>query len=133
MAEFWDGGYAYYATALLLVIGLYAILVKRNLVKKLIGLNIMQAAIILTWVASATRPDATVPVLDTHGEHGEHGEQVVDPAEYLNPLPHTLMLTAIVVGVATTGVAFALLISIYRRYGTLDEAELLEQMRGEPG
>ena len=130
MAEFWEGGYAYYATALLLVIGLYAIVVKRNLVKKLIGLNIMQAAIILTWVASATRPDATVPVLDAHGEHGE---QVVDPAEYLNPLPHTLMLTAIVVGVATTGVAFALLISIYRRYGTLDETELLEQMRGESG
>lgn len=130
MAEFWDGGYAYYATALLLVIGFYAILVKRNLVKKLIGLNILQAAIILTWVASATRPDATVPVLDTHGEHGK---QVTDPTEYLNPLPHTLMLTAIVVGVATTGVAFALLISIYRRYGTLDEAELLELMRGEPG
>jgi multicomponent Na+:H+ antiporter subunit C len=128
MAEFLDGGYAYYATALLLVIGFYAILLKRNLVKKLIGLNIVQAAIILMWVASATRPDATVPVLDTHGEHGD---QVVDASDYLNPLPHTLMLTAIVVGVATTGVAFALLISIYRRYGTLDETELLEQMRGE--
>jgi len=134
MAEFWDGGYAYVATALLLVIGLYAVLVKRNLVKKLIGLNIMQAAIILTWVAAATRPDATVPVLDTHGEHGHHGaETVVAAADYLNPLPHTLMLTAIVVGVATTGVAFALLISIYRRYGTLDEGELLRRMRGEAG
>ena len=131
MAEFWEGGYAYVATALLLVIGLYAVLVKRNLVKKLIGLNIMQAAIILTWVASATRPDATVPVLDSHGHHG--AEALVDAAEYINPLPHTLMLTAIVVGVATTGVAFALLISIYRRYGTLDEAELLQRMRGEAG
>jgi len=128
MAEFWDGGYAYVATALLLVIGLYAVLVKRNLMKKLIGLNIMQAAIILTWVASATRPDATVPVLETEGHHGAAG--AIEAAEYLNPLPHTLMLTAIVVGVATTGVAFALLISIYRRYGTLDEARLLREMRG---
>lgn len=118
--------FAYVATAVLLVIGLYAILTKKNLMKKLIGLNILQAAIILTWVAAATRKDATVPVLDSHG-HGAH--EVVDAAEYLNPLPHTLMLTAIVVGVATTGVAFALLISIYRRYGTLDEPELLEKMR----
>lgn len=129
MAEFWEGGYAYVATALLLVIGLYAVLVKRNLMKKLIGLNIVQAAIILTWVASATRPDATVPVLETGGHHGAAG--VIEATEYLNPLPHTLMLTAIVVGVATTGVAFALLISIYRRYGTLDEARLLREMRGD--
>ena len=120
--------YAFVATAVLLVIGLYAILTKRNLVKKLIGLNIAQAAIILIWVAAATKEDATVPVLlDSHG-HGAH--PVVEAAEYLNPLPHTLMLTAIVVGVATTGVAFALLISIYRRYGTLDEPELLDKMRG---
>lgn len=126
MGDFWGGGYAYAATAVLLVIGLYAILAKRNLVKKLIGLNILQAAIILTWVATATKPDATVPVLESSGHHG--GE-LVAAADYLNPLPHTLMLTAIVVGVATTGVAFALLISIFRRYGTLDEAELLREMR----
>ncbi len=113
-------------SAVLLVIGLYAILTKQNLMKKLIGLNIVQAAIILIWVAAATKEDATVPVLDSPG----HGAQpVVEAADYLNPLPHTLMLTAIVVGVATTGVAFALLISIYRRYGTLDEPELLDKMR----
>ncbi len=128
MGDFWGGGYAYAATAALLVIGLYAILVKRNLVKKLIGLNILQAAIILTWVATATKPDATVPVLESHS-----GEHLVEAADYLNPLPHTLMLTAIVVGVATTGVAFALLISIFRRYGTLDEGELLGEMRNGGG
>jgi len=130
MSELLVENYAYVATAVLLVIGLYAILTKKNLMKKLIGLSILQAAIILTWVAAATRPDATVPVLDSHG-HGAH--PVVDAAEYLNPLPHTLMLTAIVVGVATTGVAFALLISIYRRYGTLDEPELLDKMRESSG
>ena len=130
MSEFWSGGYAYTAAAVLVVIGLYAILLKRNLVKKLIGLNILQAAIIITWVATASRPDATVPVLDTHGNGAGHLPVV---AEYLNPLPHTLMLTAIVVGVATTGVALALLISIHRRYGTLDETELLRKMRDAPG
>ena len=128
MSDLLVENYAFVATAVLLVIGLYAILTKKNLVKKLIGLNIAQAAIILIWVAAATKEDATVPVLlDSHG-HGAH--PVVEAAEYLNPLPHTLMLTAIVVGVATTGVAFALLISIYRRYGTLDEPELLDKMRG---
>jgi len=133
MGEFLLGHYAYVAIALLLVIGLYAILTKRNLLKKLIGLNILQAAIILIWVASATKSDATVPVLrDAHG--AAHGAQhALEAAGYINPLPHTLMLTAIVVGVATTGVAFALLISIYRRYGTLDEDELLQRMKGGQG
>ncbi|MFO7767935.1 MAG: cation:proton antiporter subunit C [bacterium] len=126
MREFFLGHYAYIAIALLLVIGLYAILTKRNLVKKLIGLNIVQAAIILIWVAAATKEGATVPVLE--GAHG--AEHAIEAAHYINPLPHTLMLTAIVVGVATTGVAFALLISIFRRYGTLDEEELLRRMRG---
>ena len=123
MRDFLLGHYAYAAALLLMVIGLYAILVKRNLVKTLIGLNILQAAIILIWVASAPREDATVPVLEGHG-----AGHAIDAADYLNPLPHTLMLTAIVVGVATTGVAFALLISIFRRYGTLDETELLREM-----
>jgi multicomponent Na+:H+ antiporter subunit C len=130
MRDFLLGHYAYAASLGLVVIGLYAILVKRNLVKKLIGLNILQAAIILIWVAAATRPDATVPVLEGSGHGVEHA---IEAADYLNPLPHTLMLTAIVVGVATTGVAFALLISIYRRYGTLDETELLNEMREAGG
>jgi multicomponent Na+:H+ antiporter subunit C len=130
MADFWSGDYAYAATAVLLVIGLYAVVVKRNLVKKLIGLSIMQSAIIITWVATATRPDATVPVLESGG-HGAEGAIVA--AEYANPLPQTLMLTAIVVGVATVGVAFALLISIHRRYGTLDETELLEALQDGGG
>jgi multicomponent Na+:H+ antiporter subunit C len=131
MSELLVDNYAYAATAGLLVIGLYAILTKRNLLKKLIGLNIVQAAIILIWVAAATKEDATVPVLEFAEDAGHGAEVAVRAAEYLNPLPHTLMLTAIVVGVATTGVAFALLISIYRRYQTLDETEVLEKMRSE--
>ena len=112
----------YWIIFLLLLVGLYGMLAKRNLVKKLIGMNIFQTSIILFYIASASKRNATVPVIDpTLG--------VVDPVHYINPLPHTLMLTAIVVSVATTGVGFALLISIYRRYRTLDEDTLLKRMR----
>lgn len=124
--DFPVANHIYVAAILVLAIGLYGIVAKRNLMKKLIGLNIVQAAVIIIWVAGASRRGATVPVLEDPG----HGSGlIVDAAAYINPLPHTLMLTAIVVGVATTGVAFALLITIYRRYGTLDEQDLLDEMR----
>ena len=124
MIEFLHSYYAYWAIILLLVIGLYGMLVKTNLMKKVIGMIIFQNAIILLFVAAAFKWDATVPVLDPAYPSG-------DPVNYLNPLPHTLMLTAIVVGVAIVGVAFALLIAIYRNYGTLEEPVLMERMRSE--
>jgi multicomponent Na+:H+ antiporter subunit C len=121
MREFLLGHYAYWFTIALMLIGLYGMLFKQNLVKKLIGMAIFQTTIIIFFVASASKTGATVPVLDkTIGG---------DPVLYINPLPHTLMLTAIVVGVATLGVAFALLITIYRRFKTLDEDELFERMQ----
>lgn len=108
-------------TTALLVIGLYGMLGKRNLLKKVIGMNIFQTAIFLFFIHRGSRPGATVPVWDPH--------IATDAAGYINPLPHVLILTAIVVGVATTGVALALLITIYRRYGTLEETRILERMR----
>jgi len=122
MTEFLLGHYAYWFILVLLVVGLYGLIIKRNLVKKVIGLSIFQVAIILFFIASSTKWGATVPVLTGHGE-------VIQSSAYINPLPHTLMLTAIVVGVATSGVAFALIILIYRRYRTLNEHELLERMK----
>ena len=120
--EFVAGHNLYWIISLLLLVGLYGMLAKRNLVKKLVGMNIFQTSIILFYIAVASKRNATVPVIDaTLGS--------ADPAHYINPLPHTLMLTAIVVSVATTGVGFALLISIFRRYGTLDEDTLLKRMR----
>ena len=116
------GHYAYWFILVLLIIGLYGMIFKKNLVKKVIGMAIFQVAIILFFVASASKWNATVPVLD-------HGQQEGAMVPYINPLPHTLMLTAIVVGVATTGVAFALVISIYKRYKTLEEPKLLERMK----
>ncbi len=114
--------YPYFMTAVLMSIGLYGMIGKRNLVKKLIGMNIFQSAIILFFISGSAKWDATVPVFDP-----ELGTS--DPALYENPLPHVLMLTAIVVSVATSGVALALLLSIYRNYHSLDEREILERMR----
>ena len=122
MIKFLLGHYAYWFILALLVIGLYGLIIKRNLVKKVIGLSIFQVAIILFFIASSTKWGATVPVLTDH-------QEVIQSTAYINPLPHTLMLTAIVVGVATSGVAFALIILIYRRYRTLNENELLERLK----
>jgi len=122
MIDFFLGHYIYWAVITLLVIGLYGMILKKNLVKKLIGMTIFQVAIIMFYVASATKWAATVPVLDP-------ALGAADAAKYISPLQHCLMLTAIVVGVATSGVAFALVIVIYRHYGTLNESELMERMK----
>lgn len=122
MLDFFMGHYAYWFTFILLVIGLYGMMMKKNLVKKLIGMTIFQVSVIIFYISGASKWGGTVPVLD-------EALGVADPGKYINPLPHTLMLTAIVVGVATTGVAFALVISIYKRYKTLDETLLLSRMK----
>ena len=124
MLKFIYGHYAYWFTFILLAIGLYGMIIKKNLVKKLIGMTIFQVSVILFYIASSAKWGGTVPVLD-------HAIGAADSTKYINPLPHTLMLTAIVVGVATTGVAFALVISIFKRYKTLDETVLLERMKKE--
>lgn len=110
----------YWLAGALLLIGLYGMLAQPHLVKKLMAMNIMQVAVIMFFISLAVKTNATAPI-EVDGAHGVEA--------YINPLPHALMLTAIVVGVSTTGVALALLIRIYRRYGTLDEGEILERMR----
>ena len=124
MADFVIGHFNNVTYIVLMMIGFYAMTGKANLVKKLVGMNIFQWSIILFVVSRGAKRGATIPIVE-----GGHGEQVVlEAARYVNPLPHVLMLTAIVVGVATTGVALALLLRIYKRYGTLAEDELLEQV-----
>jgi multicomponent Na+:H+ antiporter subunit C len=118
--------YNYWIYITLMMIGLYAIIAKNNLVKKIVGMNIFQTAIILFYVSMAAKRGATIPIIE-HG-HGA-GSHVVHAADYINPLPHVLMLTAIVVGVATLGVALALAIKVYDRYNTLEEDEILAQIR----
>ena len=95
----------WWAFIALMFIGLYGVLAKGNLMKKIIGLCILQTAVILFFITIGAKRDATIPII-AHGHGGS-----VPAAEawaYINPLPHVLMLTAIVVSVATLGVALAL-------------------------
>jgi multicomponent Na+:H+ antiporter subunit C len=115
--------YNFWIYILLMMIGFYAMIGKKNLVKKLIGMNIFQTAIILYFISIAVKAGGTVPILLHHG----HGP--IDPTHYINPLPHVLMLTAIVVMVSTTGVALAIVKMIYNRYRTLEEDEILEMRK----
>ena len=128
MFEFLVGYYNYWMFIGLMAIGFYAMMVKRNLIKKIIGMNIFQSAIVFFYIStSVKRGSVTVPILEHSAAHdAAHG---IDIMQYANPLPHVLMLTAIVVMVATLGVAVAVTIMIYRRYGTLEEDEILDSMK----
>lgn len=113
--------YVYFMIVVLLAIGLYGMLGKHNLLKKLIGMNIFQTAIFLFFIEGATKSGGSVPVID---------EMLgMEAAKYVNPLPHVLILTGIVVAISLTGVALAFLIVIYRSYKTLDDRAIMANMR----
>lgn len=119
--------YNYWAALVLLLIGLYGMIAKNNLIKKVIGMSIFQSAIILFYVSMGEKRGGTIPILNSHTAH-DAAHAVIDPTAYANPLPHVLMLTAIVVGVATLGVALALIQKIHRVHGTIEEDEILVQL-----
>ena len=102
------------------MLGPYGIIFKKNLVKKLMSMNIMQVAVILFFLALGQKAGGTIPIAFP----GLNGAE-----NYINPLPHTLMLTAIVVSLATLGVSLGLLLLMQQRYGTLEEDELLRRMK----
>lgn len=102
----------------LFVIGLYGMMIRTNLVRKLIAMNVAQVGAIVFFITIAAKPDARPPIARSPAPVAR---------DHVNPLPHALMLTAIVVGVSTTGLALALLVRIQRRWGTLEEDELLER------
>ena len=118
----------YWVYIALMMIGLYAIIAKKNLVKKIIGMNILQTAVILFFISLGAKTKATIPII-MHRHTAE--DHVARAADYINPLPHVLMLTAIVVAVATLGVALALVIKVYQQYQTLEEDEILAQLEEE--
>ena len=123
--------YNYWIYITLMMVGLYAMIAKNNLVKKIVGMNIFQTAIILFYVSIGAKRGATIPILE-HGHGGDGhgaGTHIFHAVDYINPLPHVLMLTAIVVGVATLGVALALAIRVYNQFNTLEEDEILAQIR----
>ena len=128
--EFIIGKFNYWVCIILMMIGFYAMIAKNNLAKKLVGMNIFQTAIILFFISIGSKKGATIPIIQEGA--GDAVNQAVNSARYMNPLPHVLMLTAIVVMVSTFGVAMALIIMIFRRYKTLEEDEILESlMSGE--
>lgn len=115
--------YNYWLYIVLMMIGLYAMIVKNNLLKKLVGMNIFQTAIILFFISIGYKGNATIPIIKG-GHGGEAAHRTIEASQYINPLPHVLMLTAIVVSVATLGVALALVLKVYQRYQTLEEDEI---------
>jgi multicomponent Na+:H+ antiporter subunit C len=120
MVELFIARYVYLMIVVLLIIGLYGMLGKRNLLKKLIGMNIFQTAIFLFFIEGATKAGGSVPVIDQ--------QLGMAAAQYVNPLPHVLILTGIVVGLALTGVALAFILVIYRAYNTLDDKAIMKEM-----
>ncbi len=109
------------AFVLLLLWGLYITITHHNYVKKLIGLYIVQTSVIFFLVTTAAKDGATVPII-------LDGAETVLAGDYVNPLPQVLTLTAIVVQIATLGVSLGLVARIYRRFGSLDEDEVLEKL-----
>ena len=109
------------AVVIIFLWGFYIMVTRYNLVKKLIGMYLVQTSVIFFLVSISAKKGATVPVLLSTTEP-------VKAALYENPLPHVMTLTAIVVGVATLGVGLALCAAIYRKYGSLDEEEILKKI-----
>ena len=122
------GLFNYWVVIILMMTGLYVVIARSNLVKKVIGLSVFQSAVIMFYISMGKVAGGTAPILPQ-----DHGHIVEDPTlVYSNPVPHVLMLTAIVVGVATTALALALVVRIYDAYGTIEEFEIQEQEREDP-
>ncbi|GGI05262.1 cation:proton antiporter subunit C [Egicoccus halophilus] len=122
MIELFLARYIYVLVLALLAIGLYGMLAKGDLVKKVIGMTIFTTAIYLFFIEGSVQEGATAPIIDP--------ALGSDPAQYVDPLPHLLILTAIVVGVGVVGVALSLLVRLYRAHGTLDEAVIADRLSG---
>lgn len=112
--EFITGHYNYWIAIFLMMIGFYTVISQGNLVKKIIGLNIFQVSVFMLYISMSTVKDGAAPIISKGVEL------------YSNPLPHVLILTAIVVGVATTALGLALVVRIKEAYGTIEEDEIHE-------
>ncbi len=109
------GLYNYWIVIMLMMTGLYVVVSRGNLVKKIVGLNIFQTSVFILYISMAKVSGGTAPILAEGFE------------TYSNPLPHVLILTAIVVGVATTALGLALVVRINEAYGTIEEDEIHDQ------
>ncbi len=110
------GYYNYWVFALVLMIGFYAVVARGNLIKKLLGLSMLQSAVFLMYITLSKVEGATAPIL----------QKGVEDQIYSNPLPQVLILTAIVVGVSTTALGLAIVVRIKEAYGTIEEQDILK-------
>ncbi len=107
--------YNYWIVVTLMMIGFFIVIAQGNLVKKLVGLNIFQTSVFILYISSGKVTGGSAPIL-------QDGITI-----YSNPLPHVLILTAIVVGIATTALGLALVIRIKKAYGTIEESEIQQR------
>ncbi len=108
--------FSYLTAGILICLGFYTIIFKKNLIKIIIGINIIESALILLLITSGFKFEGTAPILDYPYD------QVVDP------VPQALALTAIVIGASTTALMLALVIKLHKRYGTLDITKIRKLM-----
>lgn len=106
--------YNYWVAVILMMIGFFSVITHGNLVKKLMGLTIFQVSVLLLYISASNVQGSAVPIF------------VEGVENYTNPLPHVLMLTAIVVGVAVMAVGLAIIVRIKEEYGTIEEDEILK-------
>jgi len=109
------GLYNYWIVIFLMMVGFYVVIAHGNLIKKIVGLNIFQTSVFILYITMGYVSGGAAPILDD------------SVTAYSNPLPHVLILTAIVVGVATTALALALIVRIKEAYGTVEEEEIHNQ------
>jgi len=102
----------YWVAIVLMMAGFYTVIAQHNMIKKVVGLNIFQVAVFVFYISMGKVDGGSAPIL-------KDGVEV-----YSNPLPHVLILTAIVVGVATTALALALVVRIHHSFGTIEEDEI---------
>ena len=111
--------YNYWIIIILMMLGLYIVVSRGNLVKKIVGLNIFQTSVFLLYISLGKVSGGTAPILTGK------------PETFSNPLPHVLILTAIVVGIATTALGLALVVRIRESYGTIEEDDILIAERSQ--
>ncbi len=113
MSQF--GPFSYAITIFLMVAGLYIVIARNNLIKKLVGLSIFQTAVYLLYIVPGKLIGGTAPIVAEGYD------------TYSNPLPHVLILTAIVVGIATLALGLALVVRIHEAFGTIEEDDILRE------
>jgi len=114
MIEQLAGSWNYIIVVILMMTGLFMVISRANLVKKMIGLSIFQTSVFIFYISLGKMAGGTAPILDGNPD-----------TLYSNPLPHVLILTAIVVGVATTALGLALILRINEAFGSVEEDEII--------